>query len=54
MFTCNQSKVLIIGKNIFNHMKPSKLNQSKVSIEFKNPSTHMIIMHIVLNISLIS
>jgi len=27
-------------------MKNSKLNQSKVSIEFKNPSTHMINMHI--------
>jgi len=34
-------------------MKASILNQSKVSIEFKNHSTHMFGMHIDLDISLI-
>jgi len=34
-------------------MNVSKQNQSKVSIKFKNPSTHVISMHIDLNTSLI-
>jgi len=37
MITFNQSKISIIDKNLFNHMKASKLNQSKVSTKFKNP-----------------
>jgi len=34
MITFNQCKVSIISKNLFNHMKTSKLNQSKISVEF--------------------
>jgi len=35
VITFTQSKISIIDKNLFNHMKASKLNKSKVSVELK-------------------
>jgi len=44
IFTFNQSNFLIIGKNLFNHIKVYNFNQSNFSIKIKNHWTHIIIM----------